>query len=67
MLSKEQVKSILDDQLRREGKSFDEELIDAIFSDKTSISRDIHGRISKRDLCDAYIEIESYFGENIGK
>ncbi|CAI2364733.1 unnamed protein product [Moneuplotes crassus] len=67
MLSKEQVKSILDDQLRKHGKSFDEELIDAIFSDKTSISRDIYGRISKRDLCDAYIEIESYFGENIGK
>lgn len=67
LLSREQVRSILNKKLRNEGKVFDDELIDAIFSDNSSINRDIDGRISKRDLCDAYIEIENYFCDNIGK
>ncbi len=43
---------------------FDEELVDAIFN---NIDRDLDGRISKRDCCDAYIDVENYFCDNIGK
>lgn len=62
MLERDEVRAILDQRLRHTGKTFDEELVDAIFN---NLDRDLNGRISKKEFCDGYIDVENFFCENI--
>jgi hypothetical protein len=62
LLEKDEVNQILNQRLRHTGKEFNEELVDAIFN---NIDRDLNGRISKREFCNGYIDVENFFCENI--
>ena len=43
-------------------KTFDDELIDAIFN---NLDRDLNGRISKQEFCQGYVDVENFFVETI--
>lgn len=62
MIEREEAKMILDQRLRHTGKIFDDELLDAIFN---NTDKDLNGRISKQEFCQAYINVESFFIETI--
>lgn len=62
MIEREEVRMILDQRIRHTGKEYNEELIDAIFS---NLDRDINGRISKQEFCQGYIDVENFFTETI--
>jgi Ca2+-binding EF-hand superfamily protein len=58
MIERDEVKFILDQKLRHTGRPFDDELIDAIFN---NLDRDLNGRISKKEFCDGYVDVENFF------
>ena len=62
MIEREEVRMILDQRIRHTGKEYNEELIDAIFS---NLDRDINGRISRQEFCQGYIDVENFFTETI--
>ena len=61
-IERDEAKTILDQRLRHTGRIFDDELIDAIFN---IFDKDLSGKITKREFCQGYIDVETFFAETI--